>query len=129
VEAEAALVRTTEQMPALKEAGVVDAGGKGFVRMLEGVVRAIDGDPTLTTIESNGTGSPPTLTFDYGIQSGDVSADLDYAGRSVKGQLTQAGRTGARTVVIIRREAATIRREGLADVETTLAEVVARLTA
>jgi len=58
-----------------------------------------------------------------------VSADLDYAGRSVKGQLTQAGRTGARTVVIIRREAATIRREGLADVETTLAEVVARLTA
>jgi len=31
--------------------------------------------------------------------------------------------------VIIRREAATIRREGLADVETTLAEVVARLTA
>ena len=58
-----------------------------------------------------------------------VSADLDYAGRSVKGQLTQAGRTGARTVVIIRREAATIRREGLSDMETTLAEVVARLTA
>ena len=58
-----------------------------------------------------------------------VSADLDYAGRSVKGQLTQAGRTGARTVVIIRGEAATIRREGLADVETTLAGVVARLTA
>ena len=28
-----------------------------------------------------------------------VSADTDYAGRSLKGQLTQAGRSGARTVV------------------------------
>ena len=56
-EAEAALARTTEQMPALKEAGVVDAGGKGFVRMLEGVVRAIDGDPTLTAVEADGAGS------------------------------------------------------------------------
>jgi len=56
-EAEAALARTTEQMPALKEAGVVDAGGKGFVRMLEGVVRAMDGDPILTAVEANGAGS------------------------------------------------------------------------
>ena len=55
-EAEAALARTTEQMPALKEAGVVDAGGKGFVRMLEGVVRTIDGQPIPTAVEPNGTG-------------------------------------------------------------------------
>jgi hypothetical protein len=46
-EGEAALARTPELMAALKEAGVVDAGGKGFVRMLEGVVRVIDGDPIL----------------------------------------------------------------------------------
>ena len=32
-----------------------------------------------------------------------VSADIDYAGRSLKGQLTQAGRTGARAVVIVAR--------------------------
>ena len=44
-EGEAALARTPELMAVLKEAGVVDAGGKGFVRMLEGVVRYIDGDP------------------------------------------------------------------------------------
>jgi DegV family protein with EDD domain len=56
-EAEAALARTTEQMPALKEAGVVDAGGKGFVRMLDGVVRVIDGDPILTTAEADGADS------------------------------------------------------------------------
>ncbi len=40
-----ALARTPELMAVLKEAGVVDAGGKGFVRMLEGVVRYIQGDP------------------------------------------------------------------------------------
>ena len=47
-EGEAALARTPELMAVLKEAGVVDAGGKGFVRMVEGVVRYIDGDPTLS---------------------------------------------------------------------------------
>ena len=44
-EAERALARTPELLAALKEAGVVDAGGKGFVRMIEGVVRFIEGDP------------------------------------------------------------------------------------
>jgi DegV family protein with EDD domain len=47
-EGEAALARTPELLAVLKEAGVVDAGGKGFVRMLEGVVRYIDGQPVLT---------------------------------------------------------------------------------
>ncbi|HEU5304505.1 MAG TPA: DegV family protein [Gemmatimonadales bacterium] len=46
-EGEAALARTPELMAVLKEAGVVDAGGKGFVRMLEGVVRYIRGEPIL----------------------------------------------------------------------------------
>jgi DegV family protein with EDD domain len=44
-EGEAALARTPDLMQVLKDAGVVDAGGKGFVRMLEGVVRYIKGDP------------------------------------------------------------------------------------
>ncbi len=44
-EGEAALARTPELMQVLKDAGVVDAGGKGFVRMLEAVVRYIDGQP------------------------------------------------------------------------------------
>ncbi len=46
-EGEISLARTPELMEALREAGVVDAGGKGFVRMLEGVVRFIEGDPIL----------------------------------------------------------------------------------
>ena len=44
---ETALARTPELLEVLRRAGVVDAGGKGFVRMLEGVVRLIEGDPIL----------------------------------------------------------------------------------
>lgn len=40
--AETALARTPELLQALKQAGVVDAGAKGFVRFLEGVKRLIE---------------------------------------------------------------------------------------
>jgi len=40
-----ALARTPEQLPALRKAGVVDAGGKGFVHLLEGIAAYIHGDP------------------------------------------------------------------------------------
>jgi len=40
--AEAALQRTPDLLAALKAAGVVDAGAKGFVRLLEGVKRLIE---------------------------------------------------------------------------------------
>ena len=46
-EGETALARTPELLEVLRIAGVVDAGGKGFVRMLEGVARLIEGDPIL----------------------------------------------------------------------------------
>jgi uncharacterized protein len=39
----ASLERTPEQLPILKQAGVVDAGGLGFLRMLEGVIAAFEG--------------------------------------------------------------------------------------
>jgi DegV family protein with EDD domain len=44
-ESEASLARTPELLAALKEAGVVDAGAKGFVLMFEGIVRYLKGDP------------------------------------------------------------------------------------
>jgi len=56
-EGEVALARTPELMAVLKEAGVVDAGGKGFVRMIEGVVRYIEGDPILPLADANGSGA------------------------------------------------------------------------
>lgn len=40
-----ALERTPEQLPLLKQAGVVDAGGLGFLRMLEGIIAHFEGRP------------------------------------------------------------------------------------
>jgi histidyl-tRNA synthetase len=47
------------------------------------------------------------------------SVDTDYAGRSVKGQLTQAQRLGATVTVIARSDGATVRREGRPDVDVS----------
>jgi histidyl-tRNA synthetase len=58
----------------------------------------------------------------------DVSADADYAGRSVKGQLTQAGRVNASATVVVRPAGATIRRRDGPDEEVGLDDLVARLT-
>ncbi len=45
-----------------------------------------------------------------------VSADTDYAGRSMKGQLTQAQRLGARTVVVAQADGTyQVRRRGEED--------------
>ncbi len=40
-----ALARTTEMNPVLKKAGVVDAGGKGYLLILEGMLAALRGEP------------------------------------------------------------------------------------
>jgi histidyl-tRNA synthetase len=55
-----------------------------------------------------------------------VAADTDYAGRSKKGQLTQARRLGARTTIVVDGDGVRIVRPG-GDEPTTLDEVVARL--
>jgi histidyl-tRNA synthetase len=57
------------------------------------------------------------------------SADTDYAGRSLKGQLTQAGRLGARTTVVVGPAAATVRTAGSQDIEVPLDELEERLSA
>lgn len=48
--ANAALDRTPDQLPALKEAGVVDSGGAGFVYFLEGVLRFLPDATVRTTL-------------------------------------------------------------------------------
>jgi len=56
------------------------------------------------------------------------AAETDYAGRSLKGQLTQAGRLNARITVIARSDGATVRRGGERDVEFgSLAEALESL--
>src|SRR4051812_22037438 len=57
------------------------------------------------------------------------SCDTDYAGRSLKGQLTQATRLRARITVVLGPEAATIRAQGAEDVEVPLEQLEERLSA
>ena len=56
--------------------------------------------------------------------SAGVACDTDYAGRSLKGQMTQAGRTGARTVVVARGEDAAVRRAGEQEVVVPLDDLL-----
>ena len=43
--AEDALTQTPEMLPVLKQTGVVDAGGAGFVCVLQGMIAALNGNP------------------------------------------------------------------------------------
>jgi histidyl-tRNA synthetase len=57
-----------------------------------------------------------------------LAAETDYAGRSLKGQLTQARRLGAGRVVVVGRDAASLRERGRQDQTLDHAEVVSRLS-
>jgi histidyl-tRNA synthetase len=57
-----------------------------------------------------------------------VSSDSDFAGRSLKGQLTQAGRLGARATVVVGADGATLRRVGSADEAVRHDEIVGKLS-
>jgi histidyl-tRNA synthetase len=56
------------------------------------------------------------------VRAHGLSADTDYAGRSLKGQLTQAQRLGAGTVVVAHADGFTVRRPGAADEELSSLE-------
>lgn len=51
IAAEDALAKTPEQLPILKKAGVVDAGGKGLVIIFNEMLRAFRGEPRTITAE------------------------------------------------------------------------------
>jgi histidyl-tRNA synthetase len=57
-----------------------------------------------------------------------VAADTDYAGRSLKGQLTQARRLGAARTVVVAADDASLRAPGREDETLAHADVVSRLT-
>lgn len=51
-EGEASLQRTPDLLPALKKAGVVDAGGMGFLKIFEGIFSVFNGDGIIENAES-----------------------------------------------------------------------------
>ncbi len=61
------------------------------------------------------------------LRAAGIACDTDFAGRSLKGQLTQAGRLGARAIVVVGAEGATLRRPGQADEAVAHSDLVGRL--
>ena len=131
---------------------VISGGGR-----YDGLIEAIGGPPTpgvgfgagverlLLAVENEGIvfEQPGLDVFVVVAEDGDrtralqaiaelrragVAVDADYAGRSFKGQMTQAGRSGAHTVVVVRGDNAAIRREGHDEQVVALDNVVATLT-
>jgi DegV family protein with EDD domain len=64
-EAEESLERTPDLLPVLKKAGVVDAGAKGFVSLLEGVVRFLNGDPIVVAEDAYEASPPAVANIEY----------------------------------------------------------------
>jgi histidyl-tRNA synthetase len=68
---------------------------------------------------------PEVLPFIAGLRREGRACDTDYADRSLRGQLTQAQRLGARATIIVRSGGLTVRRRGQEDVEVgTLEEAL-----
>jgi DAK2 domain fusion protein YloV len=75
-----ALQRTPEQLPVLKEAGVVDAGGAGFLLLLDAALHVVDGRPLPPSTADEGVISEhPHLAAPVQAAHGDGSlSDLRY---------------------------------------------------
>jgi histidyl-tRNA synthetase len=107
--------------------------GAGIERLLLALEDAGVESPGATAIDvffacDDGAPRERVLELVAELRRAGRAVDIDYAGRSIKGQLTQAGRLSARITVVVGRETATIRTAGAADVEVPLDEVAERLS-
>jgi histidyl-tRNA synthetase len=145
--------RTTWEFAGPEEGAQSALSGGG---RYDGLVEEIGGPPTpgvgfgagierlVLALEHAGVdASPPAIDVFFALEDGasrervarwlkelrerGISCDTDYAGRSLKGQLTQAGRLGAAATVLVRANGASIRRAGHADEDVVLDDVPARL--
>ncbi len=70
---------------------------------------------------------PRVLPLVQELRRRGLSAEVDYAGRSLKGQLTHARRLGAKTIVEWGPEQSSVRRPGRDDEQVATAELAERL--
>jgi DAK2 domain fusion protein YloV len=74
-----ALARTPEMLPVLAEAGVVDAGGTGFLLLLDALLHVVDGRPLPEPTEDEGVvAESPHLVLVEGGGLHDEISDLRY---------------------------------------------------
>ncbi|MGN6800092.1 MAG: histidine--tRNA ligase [Gaiellaceae bacterium] len=105
------------------------AGIERLLLALENEHVAIEPVPIDVFVVSDGVELGEAHALLQELRRAGLSADMDFAGRSVTGQLTQGARSGAATLVLLRAGDATIRRAGRPDETVGLTEVVATLTA
>jgi histidyl-tRNA synthetase len=105
--------------------------GAGIERLLLAVRRESEPSraPALDVFIAVDPGAPrePVLRAMAELRREGLACDTDYAGRSLKGQLTQAARSGAHTTVIVRADEAIVRRAGESDQAVALGDLAARL--
>lgn len=75
--AQKALEKTPEQLPILKESGVVDAGGRGFVVFLEGIIRALKDAAAQLDIELFDLAATQQKEF-VTSRAKDLNVDIDF---------------------------------------------------
>jgi DAK2 domain fusion protein YloV len=75
-----ALARTPEMLPVLAEAGVVDAGGTGFVLLLDAFLHVVDGRPLPEATADEGivSATPHLVLVEGGDMHHDDVSDLRY---------------------------------------------------
>jgi fatty acid kinase len=76
----AALAATPEQLPVLKAAGVVDAGGAGFLLLLDAALHVVAGDPLPAPPDDAEDGGPVGAAFEaVARRAAEVAGDLDVS--------------------------------------------------
>jgi DAK2 domain fusion protein YloV len=77
--AERALARTPELLPVLAEAGVVDAGGTGYLLLLDALLHVVDGRPVpVPRVGEGALRADARLVHVAADEHGDGSSDLRY---------------------------------------------------
>jgi histidyl-tRNA synthetase len=120
----------------VEEIGGPSTPGIGFGAGIERLLIALDEEgvaapsgPGIDVFFVLDDGAPRTevVRIVAELRRAGVSAETDHAGRSLKGQLTQAGRLDAARTVVVTAEKATLRVPGAADEQVLLGELVGRL--
>jgi hypothetical protein len=71
-----ALANTPEQLPVLKDAGVVDAGGAGFMLLMDAALHVVDGEPLPEPSEATG---PSQEQLDAVSHRASTSGEVDVS--------------------------------------------------
>jgi len=119
-----------------EELGGKPTPGVGFGAGLERLLLAVEATgagaeaPVVSVFFALENGAPRerVLSWIARLRALGVPVDTDYAGRSLKGQLTQAGRLGAEVTVIVREGEALLRRQGHEDEAIPHESVLGRLS-